>query len=188
MRSSTLQEPALEAWTSLQRGLGGSFTARRQSLTGLVSGELTLFHSDGQKLGWLRPDGLRGAHLEVGGLAAEIKYSPGGGHGYRMSSAGLKRLVAAELPGPGGALPEVSCAGRTCDLRVNRLRNSAAVRVGGREVVSLEGNFTGLRYRAALPEEDVPLVLPAALFLLYYVPALRSRAYLAGPGVGLRPD
>ena len=181
---STRKRAALEAWTGLQSKLGGSFTAHRRGVRGLITGELTLSYGDGRKLGWLKPDGLEGARLEVGGLAADIQCSPDAGRSYKMSSAATELLGTTNLLGdrPNSALPELSGAGETYGMRVNLLRNSAAVWLGGREVTSLEGNFVGLHYKVTLPDGETPLVLPAALFLLYYVPALRSRAYRAGPG------
>lgn len=170
---STRNQPTLQTWTRLQSELGGSFTACRD-IRGLITGELTLFHGDGRKLGWLKPRALEGAHLEVGGLAATFEHHPETG-GYRMSGAGTELLSTGS-----GSSPELYGAGGTYETRVSLLRNSAAVRFGGYRVASLKGNLAGTRYEVALPVGEEPLALPAALFLLYYVPALRSRAYRAG--------
>lgn len=175
---STRNHLTLEAWSRLQAGLGGSFTARRRGLRRVFTGQLTLFSGDGLEFGRLEPGGLRGARLEAGGLGAEIRRSRDTGNGYNMSGGGAG-LLRADV-GPGDASPALYGAGEAYDTRVNLLRNSATVRLGGREVVRVEGGFTGLYYRVVLPAGEEPLALPVALFLLYYVPALRNRAYRAG--------
>lgn len=145
------------------------FTARAR---GLLAPGFVLLDRDGGELGQLRTRGLAGAELRGTTNAAVERV----GRGYRMLAGGETLLTARLGPRPEGGM-EISSRGRTYAARINTLRNTAVARAPDGTVVELGGNLTGRRYEATAEAEEA---LPVAVFLLYYLAAVRRRAYLSG--------
>jgi hypothetical protein len=163
-------------WEHLGERLAGSFAARAR---GLLAPELLLSSSGGEEFGRLRLDGTEGACFEAGAARATIERGTASRH--RMLDGGGKVLVE-ETAGPADA-PEVRCGGRLYEARLRLLRNSAVARsTGGSEAARVAGGLTNRGYQVSFDAEDENS-LPLAVFLLFRIVALRSRAFLTG-GVG----
>lgn len=155
------------AWRALARSLGGSFTARAR---GILAPELSLLDPGGEPFGRLLPRGTEGADLEAGDATARIERTNDAG--YRMVS-GAAELLTSRSPGSATALG-ISTPDQTYTIRVALLRNLATAQTpDGDEAVRLSGGLANRRYRATFREE----ALPVAVFLLYHLVELRSRAF-----------
>ena len=167
------QDNPTSAWRNLSLSLGGSFTARAR---GLLNPELVLLDPGGDPFGNLAPHGEGGATLIAGDAEAKIKRA--GPSLYEMTPDGA-RLPTLEAAGPATA-PEIRSAHRTYGARIVLLRNRATAQTPeNRTTAQVLGGFSNRRYRATFDPDD-PSALPVALFLLYRLNALRSRAYQTG--------
>ena len=160
-------------WEELQSRLAGSFTART---SGLLTPEISLSGPEGE-FARMKPRGLSGADVMVG--ASKVTIERTGDNRYRMLSGGVTMLVAKPTRSSADSL-KIKAGGDAYEARVSFIRNTAEVRSHrGEEIVRLEGNLTGRRYRAIL-DPEAESALPAAIFLLYHTVAHRNQAYRVG--------
>lgn len=160
----------MDEYRDLARDLGGSFAAR---VRGIVSPELVLLSARDEPFGRVRADETGGMRLQAGDLSATVAPAPDGGH--RMTTGGAE-ILAAEPAGSETAL-RLRSDDRAYEATISPLRNSAAARSSeGKEAARVSGGLTGRRYEATFDPDD-PAALPAAIFLLQRLIALRRRAY-----------
>lgn len=158
------------AWRTLSGSLGGSFTARAR---GLLDPELVLLDRTGDPFGRLAPRGTGGATLRAGDAEARIERT--NISGYEMTSKGVS-LLTAETSGP-ATTPEIRTANQAYETRISLLRNRATAQTTeDRTTARISGGLSNRRYKTTFDPED-PTALPIALFLLYRLHTLRSRAY-----------
>lgn len=158
------------AWQDLQRDLAGSFSVR---VAGVVRPQLVLANRDGEEFGRLTVHGLEGASLEAGGLEAGIQRS--GKTRYRMLSDGEEILSAETDPAEN---PSVTCKGESYEIRMRLLRPFAEASSPRGGTARVEGRLLRRGYEVTLDAGD-GCALPVALFLVYYLFVVRSRAYTA---------
>lgn len=168
----TKSENASPAWQTLAESLGGSFTAHTR---GLFNPELVLLDRTGDPFGRLAPRGAGGATLTAGDAEARIERT--NTPGYEMTSKGVS-LLTAETSGP-ATTPGIRTANQAYETRISLLRNRATAQTTeDRTTARISGGLSNRRYRTTFDPED-PAALPVALFLLYRLNTLRSRAYQA---------
>ena len=177
---SVSRQAALAPWEGLRNTLAGTFSARPK---GLVAPNFALFDRESREFGRLLVHGLEGAELDAGPLRARIERLARSRH--RMLTGDTETLVAK--PAGSSVSLEITCADRLYEARFSLLRNAAvACAPGGAEAARATGGFVGRGYDALFDDHD-ERSLPVAVFLLYYVVALRRRVFQAGRGMPLRP-
>ena len=161
-------------WYDLQQSLKGLFTARAH---GLLTTKFALLNSEGKNFGQLQLRGLSIAEFESEGRAATLTWTEGN---YRMASEGEEVLTAVPKGQSIDEL-EISCGGRTYEVRVSFFRNVAVASYtrGGGRAVHVSGGLVGRSYQILFTPDDGG-ALPAAVFLLWHVAANRRRAYRMG--------
>ena len=166
------EHPTPPTWRTFAPSLGGLFAVRAR---GLLNPELVLLDRNGDPFGGLAPHGDAGATVIAGDAEAGI--SRPNPLLYEMTSDG-KRLLTARNEGPATQL-EIQAADRASKARIYLLRNRAVARTPEEHAIArVSGGLSNRRYRAAFDPQD-PAALAVALFLLYRLNTLRSRAYQA---------
>ena len=156
--------PPEKPWSGLSRELGGRFAAR-----GLPPAGFSLFRTDGREFGHLRMEGPGGAKLTAAKTSATVERKPG--ERYAMLWEDVEAL-SAEGPPEGFWMMEPG--GEIWESNLRLLRNAATARGPG-GCARVEGDLVGMRYDARFEGE---CGLPVALFLLYRLASVRSRAFL----------
>jgi len=160
-----------ERWRKLSETLNGRFTARAR---GLLASEFVLLDREGAQIGKLDIHGPAGADLRAGDVEARIERI--GRSGYRMLSSGEEILTSTGDP----SSPGITSHNHPYETSLSLLRNKAEA--GPAEhtpTVRINGGLTNRTYEASF-EPDDEYSLPVALFLLYHLVSLRSKAYVTG--------
>lgn len=158
------------AWQDLQSVLAGSFSARA---SGVVRSRLLLMDHDGEEFGRLDVHGPHGGRLKAGPVEAEIELvGKAGEASYRMLSGEDEILSAKATP---AEMTSVTCEGVTHEVRMSLFRNYAEAASPRGRTARIEGGFLNRRYEVTLGYDEY--ALPVAVFLLYHLFVMRSRAY-----------
>ena len=169
------EDHTLASWTELGETLAGSFTARAR---GLLASDFALLDRGGREVGRLKIHGPEGADLEAGDLAARIERTAP--RRYAMQAGGT-HVLSAETTGSPDTI-RIRWAERVYEVNLSLLRNTAeAISPAGGSVARVVGGLTNRRYEATFDAGDTG-ALPAAVFLLYRLVALRRGAYVTGVG------